>query len=440
MKPRTTNLKERLRATASSLPLDAKRKPTRRQGIESWYPYYAGFTEEFASGVIGELACDPSVCVMDPWNGSGTTTRVAHALGHRALGFDLNPVASLVASAKIAHASDAQHVVGLAKRISKVAPVDVDDADPLRTWLAPSVVGQYRAIERTLLAEMATTASGESASALAGDFPPLVSFLLLALVRTAREFATVSQGTNPTWIRPGDQRKRAIRTLGARWTSQVAAMADELHEAQAAESAKPWSGSIAVADSRNLPVDDDSVDLILTSPPYCTRIDYIVSTSFELAALGLAEGSKEYQDLRRASMGTPLARKGAPPDVPSGWPQSVAKLLSAIREHPSKASRSYYYKTFWQYFHDALGSLQEFDRVMHRGGAALLVVQTSHYKDLFVDLPGLYIDMAHSVGLRGSVIGEAPVRRAIAQIHPHAARHRASADYREAVIALEKAA
>jgi hypothetical protein len=331
-------------------------------------------------------------------------------------------------------------VVGLANRISKVAPFDVDDADPLRAWLAPTVVGQYRAIERTLLAEMATTASGESARALSGHFPPLVSFLLLALIRTAREFATVTQGTNPTWIRPGCQRKRAIRTLGARWTSQVAAMADELHEAQAAEAAKPWSGSIAVADSRSLPVDDDSVDLILTSPPYCTRIDYVVSTSFELAALGLAEGSKEYQDLRRASMGAPLARKGARPEVPSDWPPLVAKLLSAIRAHPSKASGSYYYKTFWQYFCDALGSLKEFDRVLRRGGAALLVVQTSHYKDLFVDLPSLYIDMAHAVGFRGSVIGQAHVRRAIAQIHPHAARHRASADYREAVIALEKAA
>lgn len=439
MTPRTTNLTERLRATASSLPLDAKRKPTGPHGLESWYPYYAGFTEKFASGVIGELACDRSLCVMDPWNGSGTTTRVAHALGHRALGFDMNPVASLVASAKIAHASDAQHVVGLAKRISTVAPVDVVKADPLRAWLAPSVVGQYRAIERTLLAEMATTASGDSASALAGDFPPLVSFLLLALIRTARDFATVSQGTNPTWIRPGGQRKRAIRTLGARWASQVAAMADELQEAQPTEAATPWSGSIAVADSRNLPIADDSVDLILTSPPYCTRIDYVVSTSFELAALGLADGSEEYQDLRRASMGTPLVRKGAPQDVPSAWPKSVAALLTAIREHSSKASSSYYYKTFWQYFHDALGSLQEFERVMHRGGAALLVVQTSHYKELLVDLPGLYIDMAHSVGLRGTVVGEAPVRRAVAQIHPHASRHRVSADYREAVIALEKA-
>ena len=69
-------------------------------------------------------------------------------------------------------------------------------------------------------------------------------------------------------------------------------------------------------------------------------------------------------------MGTPLARKGPPPDVPEAWPRSVSTLLRAIRKHPSKASRSYYYKTFWQHFDDATASLREFDRVMRPGAFA----------------------------------------------------------------------
>lgn len=433
-----TDLAWRLNGVATSLPLDAKRKPTLGRGIESWYPYYAGFTEDFARGVLQEVASNRSICVLDPWNGSGTTTRIAHALGHRAIGIDLNPVANLVASAKVAHASDAMHIVGLARRISTISAARVVAHDPLNAWLAPSAVRQYRAIERTILSELATTASGERATALSGDLPPLGSFLMLALVRSARDVATVAQSTNPTWIRPGSGRRRFVRSLGSLWTTQVTAMAEDLQAAQADGGSKPWCGRITVANSRELPLENGTVDLVLTSPPYCTRIDYLVSTSFELAALGLSDESPRFQELRRAAMGTPLARKGRPLEIPQQWPQSVSSLLTAVRRHPSKASGSYYYKTFWQYFDDADASLREFARVMRPGAAALLVLQTSYYKDIPVDLPELYLDLARSIGLSGVLVGQAIVRRAIAQIHPHAARHRVSPQYREAVLALEK--
>src|ERR1035441_5995022 len=140
------------------------------------------------------------------------------------------------------------------------------------------------------------------------------------------------------------------------------------------------------------PLADGSADFVLTSPPYCTRIDYVVSSSFELAALGICRNSPTFADLRRAAMGTPLARRGAnrPPDP--AWPGSVQHVLESIRTHASKSSASYYYKTYWQYFSDCGRSLGELRRCLRVGGAAVLVVQTSYYKDICVDLPRLYLD------------------------------------------------
>src|SRR5439155_12709540 len=110
------------------------------------------------------------------------------------------------------------------------------------------------------------------------------------------------------------------------------------------------------------------------------------------------------------------------------------------RAHKSKASGSYYFKTFHQYFSDAETSLKEIQRVLRPGGLAIFVVQTSYYKDICVDLPSLYIDLGESLGLRGQIVGQAPVRRALAQIHPHALHHRTESQYREAVLALVKEA
>lgn len=44
--------------------------------------------------------------------------------------------------------------------------------------------------------------------------------------------------------------------------------------------------------STDLPVKSETIDLILSSPPYCTRIDYAIATLPELAILSV-KGEKE---------------------------------------------------------------------------------------------------------------------------------------------------
>lgn len=439
--PRTDghkDLLEKLRGVGS---LDAKRKPASRAGIESWYPYYAGYSEEFTRRVIRRLGEGDTLTVLDPWNGSGTTTRIAHEMGHRALGFDLNPVANLIASAKIVHPDDAGHVTGLAKRLAEARPLETAADDPLTPWMARSVISQYRAIESRILAELATSREGVVLRPEHGNnIPPLAAFMLLALIRAARGTASMHRGTNPTWTTPGEGRRSTMRTLGKKWVERIVEMSGDLEATKRGGMTVPWTGRISIGDARKLPLGASGVDLVLTSPPYCTRIDYVVSSSFELAALGVGSRSQEFLELRRASMGTPLARKGAVPELPERWPASLLGLLDSIRTHRSKASGSYYFKTFHQYFADAETSLKELHRVLRPGGLALFVVQTSYYKELCVDLPSLYVDLGNTLGFRGEITSEIAVRRALAQIHPHSLYHRKESQYRESVIALEKVA
>lgn len=77
---------------------------------------------------------------------------------------------------------------------------------------------------------------------------------------------------------------------------------------------------------------------------------------------------------------------------------------------------------------------------MRPGGVAIFVVQTSYYKEICVDLPSLYVDLGEALGFKGQIVGQAPVYRALAQIHPHSLHNRKESQYREAVVALEKAA
>lgn len=425
-----------LKRATDALSLNAKRRPL-SCGVDSWYPYYAGFSREFASRVIAASPLQRESIVLDPWNGSGTTTYVANNRGFQASGYDTNPVAILVASAKLANPDDALHVLGLARRIATQAVNSSADHEPdsLTGWLAEKTIREYRTFEKSIVADLATSVGGRTADALAGGFPPLASFLILALIRAARKIAHIRTTTNPTWIVKDPELTQTQGGLGALWVKNVEEMACDLLAGRNLHSA---FSRVSIGNATALPTPDSSVDFVLTSPPYCTRIDYVVSSSFELAALGLCTGTDAFDSLRRGNMGTPLVRSTVVHNPRKTWPPSIREVLDRIASHNSKASSSYYYKTYWQYFDDCERSLKEMYRALGRRSAAVFVVQSSYYKEILVDLPKLYVALGQAIGFECQILAHTAVRKNLAQINSKSRIHRQVTSHYEAVIVLEK--
>src|SRR5690625_7553408 len=65
---------------------------------------------------------------------------------------------------------------------------------------------------------------------------------------------------------------------------------------------------LGITSSHNLPLPDHTIDCIITSPPYCTRIDYPIMTRLELAFLYITD--EEFTWLRRQMIGSPLMNSG----------------------------------------------------------------------------------------------------------------------------------
>ena len=74
--------------------------PKQNPNSRVWYRYYAGYTEEFVASLIGHLGIRRNSWVLDPWNGAGTTTAVAHRLGYKSIGLDVNPALVLIGKAR----------------------------------------------------------------------------------------------------------------------------------------------------------------------------------------------------------------------------------------------------------------------------------------------------------------------------------------------------
>jgi hypothetical protein len=419
----------------SSLRGGAKRRAS-SDPIEKWYPYYAGYSLEFAETVLHAAGLPPNAIVLDPWNGSGTTTLAAARLGLRAYGIDLNPFAVLVARARLVSPLDARGARGFVRETagSSPRPSRIAQDDPLREWLAPAEVAELRRIHREIVQNLGTP-EGEPLGVDHNLFPPLASFLLLALVRAARSRVRTQPASNPTIFRasPPRWRKDAAQTLAAAWSEAAIAMGDELMRTSSTPE-EPW---IRVGDARALPAAPSSIDFVLTSPPYCTRLDYGASTRFELAVIA-PERMLTFPKLRRELMGAPLVRSAGKPEIPVGWPASVRELLDRIRRHKSKASDSYYYKTYHQYFADADAALGAIAAALKPGASAALVVQGSYYKEVKVDLAALYADLAARRRLRLHTLHRIPVRTVLSTIHPGTQKYRRHWSYDESLVLLQK--
>ena len=84
----------------------------------------------------------------------------------------------------------------------------------------------------------------------------------------------------------------------------------------------------------------------------------------------------------------------------SKWGRTCNSFLEGVREHPSKASSGYYYKSHVAYFGSLYRSLRELARVLKDGGHLILVVQDSYYKDIHNDLPLIVAEMAEGLAVR----------------------------------------
>lgn len=385
--------------------------------------------------------------MLDPWNGSGTTTFTAAQLGLTARGFDLNPVMAIVARARLLNPREADSIAPLARRVVKCAKTPTkapNGDDPLTWWFAPKSANVLRTIERSirrhLVGELTLSSSGRNLDRLSG----IAATFYVALFSVCRELAVRFQASNPTWIRrPSDDETRA-------WASRPAIVerfTENLREMAAALAARskqgdlllPEQGSwdIRLSDTTSMQIAPGSVDLILTSPPYCTRIDYTAATRIELAVLApLLDVS--WEELGRRMIGsTRVPQHDIEPD--DTWGPTCQTFLRSLYRHPSKASKGYYYKTHLDYFEKMGRSLTFLADAMKKSGGAILVVQDSFYKEIHNDLPTTIAEMADARGLRLVRRDDFYFARSMSGINPRTRAYKRGAGATESVLCFRKA-
>ena len=222
--------------------------------------------------------------------------------------------------------------------------------------------------------------------------------------------------SNPTWVKSRHEEQPAK----IYWRTLTAALRDLASEAVPIDGPGNARAEVLCGTSAAVASGDFTPDLILGSPPYCTRIDYGIATRVELSVLGLS--ATEQSALRRELLGTTTVPASAPAVAWLGT--TAVQLLDSVKAHSSKASATYYWKWLAQYLCGYAASLAQLARTASPTGTIGLVVQESFYKEIHIDLPTLTKEALQIEGwaLRRSYTF--PSRRSLAQINPRAEAYR----------------
>lgn len=392
-----------------------------------WYPYYAGFTEDFVEAVLEEDLAEAS-SVVDPWSGSGTTTVACTRNRVRSVGIDVNPALTIIARARLTPRCTGTSLLPLGRQLldlaQKARPRSTDRCDLLARWMRPSAAARLRAVQDAIhsaLTDSESDLGSQDIERRSHQLPQLANFFYCVLFATARDLLRRFRTTNPMWLRsPASHRHRIAPTwprLSEVFLERLVFLRDRLtiEEDGAIHPELPFrTGSAA-----EMPFDSGQFDAALTSPPYATRIDYVKGTMPELAVLGADEAY--VGRLRARTTGSPVVA-GRSPSI-SLNSDHAQRILETIREHPSKGSAGYYFPWMSRYLTGLQAGLDETARIVKPGGRICVVVQDSYYKESRIALQQIVIEMMTANGRTLTRRRDFAANRLRSRMNPRALRH-----------------
>jgi len=139
--------------------------------------------------------------------------------------------------------------------------------------------------------------------------------------------------------------------------------------------------------ARYLPLADNTVHLVVTSPPYANAIDYMRAHKFSLVWMG-----KRIPDLSQWR-GRYIGAERLGDFEPPPFPTTTQQVIQSLAERDARKAR-----VLGKYFFEMQQVLGEMHRVLRPGAAAVIVIGTSTMRGMNVQTHLCLAELAEEVG------------------------------------------
>ena len=270
--------------------------------VHRWVPWIAGYSKHFVEDALTRFL-DGHGVVLDPFAGVGTTLVEADLVGHEAVGFEINPYAAFAAQTKLAaHKLCPDRL----REASREFAAFMEDAQRFnaRPRSAPPSAFRTRApfyspkVQRKVLLTLDFISAQDS---------HIADMFRLAFAASMVEFSNYS-------YEPSLGRRAAVGRPEVDDYSVVETLCASLeHMAEDASWFRQERTSVPVRTGRVIEqsflesyrmIEQGSVDLLITSPPYLNNYHYNRNTRPHLYWLGFCRSPRELKRLEHLNFGT----------------------------------------------------------------------------------------------------------------------------------------
>ena len=365
-------------------------------GSHALHAFAAKFPPQLPRVFIRGLT-KPGDAVLDPMMGSGTTIVEALTERRRAVGFDIDPLSVRLVQAKTLPAN-IQEVSAKGREVVNQALDHMLNTGSLDRELESSFDKNTKKFidywfpaptQRELMALV--LAIQEIDNVVIRRFMELTFSSIIITksggVSIARDLAHTRPHRDGTKVP-----KNAIEQFSIRLRKNAISMAQ-----LDTDTRRPM---VSFGDAKRIPLASDSVDLIVTSPPYANAIDYMRAHKFSL--VWFKKSVAELGELRAAYIGSERVGRNGYGHLPETADRVVSNIEALDR---SKA------RILRKYFLEMGDALSEMHRVLKQDAAAVVVVGTSVMRGINVQTHECLAEVAYQRGFEVVGIGRRALDR-----------------------------
>jgi len=333
------------------------------------HPFPARMAPEIAIAELGRLI--PGSTVFDPMMGSGTVLRHAVEFGHKAIGFDMDPLAVLMSRVWSTPVSD-ESIEAVSRALFDVMPHSdsislpwIDDDEETSAFVS-FWFGDRQRVDLRRIA-FAINELGSSAS------PAQRAAVDVLRIAMSRIIITKSAGAS---LAHDVSHSRPHKVMQSSDFDVIGAFRRSLNQVRSRLETIPKGATVrtSLGDARKLKwARQGTADLVLTSPPYLNAIDYMRGHKLSLVWLGHSIAG--LRDIRSSSIG---AERKATEEIT----KVARRVQRAMVDGDQLAAR--HLAMVERYSLDLVNMMQQTSRVLKPEGRAILVVGNSCLKETFI--------------------------------------------------------
>ncbi len=354
-------------------------------GRESVHPFPARMAPGIALDAIADA--EKPLRVLDPMMGSGTVLAVARSKGHWAIGIDIDPLAVLISKVWTTPVDASRvreralEVLHRAKRIfvtlatRDAYPIHADDET--RHFVAYWFDGYARRQLSSLAVAINRIRDHKVRDVLWCAFSRLI----------ISKQAGASLAMDLSHSRPHKCFDHAPSKPFRKFLASVNRVVENCIDGNSRK--RGPSTQVYEGDARTLPLDDASIDLVVTSPPYLNAIDYMRCSKFSLVWMG--HGISDLRRLRSRSIGSEVGETASQqgPEV-----SRLVEKLKVVRELGPRDKG-----ILVRYIRDMCRTVHEAARVLRPAGRAVYVVGENTVRGTYIPNSVIVSAVAERFGL-----------------------------------------